>query len=123
MDSVITVTLDVGTLVRNLGEERERSRAQLAAVLAILGPNTCAELLRKTDAVETTGGLKRRDGARRSRGGVFFYLARERLSRSERRIVFGCIQRRLPRLSTADVVAAFDVNGARRIWSLDRRRE
>jgi Mg-chelatase subunit ChlI len=123
MASRATRPINVGTLVQSLGERTARARAQLAAVLSVLGPSVCRDLLLRTRALDARGGLLRRDGKRRSRGGVFFHLARERLSLNERRIIFGRLQRRLPRLRGKDVVDAFDVEGARRLWSLNSRAE
>ena len=57
----------------------------LAEVLRVLGPVRPVEAL----TVEANGGMRTQDGSRRrTKGGVFFYLVRGRVSPRERQQLF-----------------------------------
>jgi hypothetical protein len=61
----------------------------LRQVLRTVGPARCATLLAETLHVEAQGGLRTRDGTRRrTPGGVFFQLTKERTTPEERRRLF-----------------------------------
>ncbi|HEX3774219.1 MAG TPA: phosphorylated adapter RNA export RNA-binding domain-containing protein [Polyangiaceae bacterium] len=63
-----------------------------------LGEQPCLTLLSETEKIEKAGGLMRGDGSgRRSPGGVFFFLARQRLPRDIRAAIFNDKKPREPR--------------------------
>jgi len=79
-----TVTVD--TLAATLQEPK---RPLLATVLRVLGQERCATILADTLTCEASGGMLTKDGTRRrTPGGVFFQLVRERATPQERRRLF-----------------------------------
>ena len=78
--------LTVATLVQTL---QEPNTDLLTQVLRVLGQDRCAAILADTLTCEATGGMLTRDGTRRrTPGGVFFQLVRERVTPHERRRLF-----------------------------------
>ena len=78
------VTVD--TLAQALQEPK---RALLLKVLRTLGQDRCAALLADTLQCEDGGGMRTKDGTRRrTPGGVFFQLVKERATRQERQRLF-----------------------------------
>lgn len=79
----------INTIAKALGESDEGPLAQIKAVVENLGDQACLTLLAETEKIEKAGGLMRGDGSgRRSPGGVFFFLARQRLPRDVRAAIF-----------------------------------
>jgi hypothetical protein len=79
----------INTIAKTLGEADEGPLAQIKAVVDNLGDQACLTLLAETEKIEKAGGLMRGDGSgRRSPGGVFFFLARQRLPRDVRAAIF-----------------------------------
>lgn len=79
----------INTIAKALGESDEGPVAQIKAVVDNLGDQACLTLLAETEKIEKAGGLMRGDGSgRRSPGGVFFFLARQRLPRDVRAAIF-----------------------------------
>ena len=79
----------INTIAKALGESDEGPLAQIKAVIDNLGDQACLTLLAETEKIEKAGGLMRGDGSgRRSPGGVFFFLARQRLPRDVRAAIF-----------------------------------
>ena len=79
----------INTIAKSLGEADEGPLAQIKAVVDNLGDQACLTLLAETEKIEKAGGLMRGDGSgRRSPGGVFFFLARQRLPRDVRAAIF-----------------------------------
>jgi hypothetical protein len=79
----------INTIAKALGESDEGPLAQIKAVVDNLGDQACLTLLAETEKIEKAGGLMRGDGSgRRSPGGVFFFLARQRLPRDVRAAIF-----------------------------------
>jgi len=79
----------INTIAKALGEADEGPLAQIKAVIDNLGEQACLTLLAETEKIEKAGGLMRGDGSgRRSPGGVFFFLARQRLPRDVRAAIF-----------------------------------
>src|SRR4051812_15945136 len=79
----------INTIAKALGEADEGPLAQIKAVVDNLGDQACLTLLAETEKIEKAGGLMRGDGSgRRSAGGVFFFLARQRLPRDVRAAIF-----------------------------------
>jgi hypothetical protein len=61
----------------------------LRQVLRTLGQDRCAALLADTLTCEASGGMRTKDGTRRrTPGGVFFQLVKERATRQERQRLF-----------------------------------
>ena len=78
--------LTVDTLAEALQEPK---RALLLKVLRTLGQDRCAAILADTLQCEDGGGMLTKDGTRRrTPGGVFFQLVKERATRQERRRLF-----------------------------------
>ncbi len=79
----------IQTISKSLGEADEGPLAQITAVVDALGDETCLGLLAETERIEKAGGMERGDGkGRRSPGGVFFYLARQKLPKEQRSAIF-----------------------------------
>jgi hypothetical protein len=79
----------INIIAKALGEADEGPLAQIKAVVDNLGDQACLTLLAETEKIEKAGGLMRGDGSgRRSPGGVFFFLARQRLPRDIRAAIF-----------------------------------
>lgn len=63
-----------------LGEQGIEAHKRLSSYVKRLGGAMAVELLEQTLAIEKTGGMLTNDGSRRrTKGGVFFKLAKERL--------------------------------------------
>jgi len=78
--------LTVATLVQTL---QEPNTDLLTQVLRVLGQARCAAILADTLTCEASGGMLTKDGTRRrTPGGVFFQLVRERATPQERRRLF-----------------------------------
>jgi hypothetical protein len=79
----------IQTISKALGEADEGPLAQIEAVIDALGDETSLSLLTETERIEKAGGMERGDGkGRRSPGGVFFYLARQKLPKEQRAAIF-----------------------------------
>jgi hypothetical protein len=88
----------IQTISKALGETDEGPVAQIKAVVDALGDETSLALLTETDRIEKAGGMERGDGkGRRSAGGVFFYLARQKLPKEQRAAIFNDKMPREPR--------------------------
>jgi len=78
--------LTVDTLAQAL---QEPNRPLLTQVLRVLGQDRCVAILADTLTCEANGGMLTKDGTRRrTPGGVFFQLVRERVTAQERRRLF-----------------------------------
>jgi Phosphorylated adapter RNA export protein, RNA-binding domain len=78
--------LTVDTLAEAL---QEPNRPLLTQVLRTLGQDRCAAILTETLTYEANGGMLTKDGTRRrTPGGVFFQLVKERATPQERRRLF-----------------------------------
>ena len=81
-----------------LGESDDNPRTQIAAIVKLLGAEGALALLAQTQKVEEAGGLLVPDGTRRrTPGGVFFLLAREKLTPADRAAIFSSNSRRPPK--------------------------
>jgi hypothetical protein len=79
----------VGELAEQLGEHEEQPLQQLSRAIAILGEAPLRAILAETLAIEAGGGETVMSGKRRrTPGGVFFRLVRERATGSQRRAIF-----------------------------------
>jgi hypothetical protein len=79
----------VSAIAKALGETDEVPMGQIRGVVAALGEAEGQKLLDETRDVESKGGMMLPDGSRRrSPGGVFFYLSRQRLSAEDKQRIF-----------------------------------
>ena len=68
---------------------QEPKVALLRQVLRTLGPDRTAAILTDTLQCEANGGMHTKDGSRRrTPGGVFFQVVKERVTRHERQRIF-----------------------------------
>lgn len=87
--SIMSSEDTINKIAKALGEGDEGPLLQIKAVMDNLGEEACLTLLTETEKIEKAGGLTRGDGTgRRSPGGVFFFLARQRLPRDVRAAIF-----------------------------------
>jgi phosphorylated adapter RNA export protein len=67
----------------------EPQRFIIARALKVLGPERCVEILATALTIEHEGGMLLRDGSRkRSLGGVFLQLCKERSTPEDKRAIF-----------------------------------
>jgi hypothetical protein len=79
----------VAQIAAALGETEPTPLHQIRRLIKVMGAAFAQELLRDTQAVEAAGGLfLEREQRRRTPGGVFFYLARNRMTKPQRGKVF-----------------------------------
>jgi hypothetical protein len=79
----------VSTIAKALGESDEVPLFQIAGVVRVLGEETAQKLLVETQETEKQGGMMLPDGSRkRTPGGVFFFLARQKLSQADKLAIF-----------------------------------
>jgi cold shock CspA family protein len=72
-----------------LGETEDEPRAQIERLVQFLGVDTAQAWLRDTQEIEAAGGMMLADGSRRKTpGGVYFKLARERMAKTHILSVF-----------------------------------
>ena len=72
-----------------LGETHHGPVEQIERFVRLLGVEWAQTVLRETLALEAQGGLMLPDGScRRTVGGVFFYLARQRMTPEQAALVF-----------------------------------
>jgi hypothetical protein len=85
-----------------LGESDDIPRTQIAAIVKSLGAEGALALLAQTQRVEEAGGLLVPDGTRRrTPGGVFFLLAREKLTPADRAAIFSSKQAKAAKAAKA----------------------
>jgi hypothetical protein len=76
-------------IARTLGETQRVPWAQIRRIVEALGPEPALALVAEVHALEAAGGMLVPDGhRRRTPGGVYFVLARERLTPEQREVVF-----------------------------------
>jgi hypothetical protein len=76
-------------IARHLNETMDGPVRQIRMVVTHMGVEFAREMLRETLAVEATGGMLTADQTRRrTPGGVFFYLAKGKMPREAREIIF-----------------------------------
>jgi hypothetical protein len=79
----------VSTIAKALGESDEVPLFQITGVVRVLGEETAQKLLVETQETEKNGGMMLPDGSRkRTPGGVFFFLARQKLSQADKLAIF-----------------------------------
>ena len=79
----------VSTIAKALGESDEIPLFQIAGVVRVLGEEVSQKILVETQETEKNGGMMLPDGSRkRTPGGVFFFLARQKLSQADKIAIF-----------------------------------
>lgn len=79
----------VSTIAKGLGETDEVPLSQIGGVVRVLGEDVAQKLLAETQEIEKNGGMMLPDGSRkRTPGGVFFFLARQKLSQADKLAIF-----------------------------------
>lgn len=98
-------------LAAQLGETDEEPIQLLTAVVENCGVDFARQLLQETVEIEAQGGLMIKNGERRrTTGGVFFYLARGRITHRLRNKIFGAQQSDQPKPPPPPLVPAFHWN-------------
>ena len=67
------------SIVEALGETEDKPIRKIHTMVLLCSSAFAQAILEETEEIEEAGGLARTDGERRTKGGVFFYLARYRL--------------------------------------------
>src|SRR5690606_33338866 len=76
-------------IAQALEETEAKPLSQITKVVEVLGRDESLDLLDEVDRIEANGGMLLPNGQRRrTPGGVFFYLARQRLPRPYRYSIF-----------------------------------
>src|SRR5690349_17825947 len=76
-------------IAAQLGETEDEPRGTILRIVERLGEEAARAYLQEALAVEAQGGLWLGDGSRRrTPGGVFFYLVRQRADKSDRLAIF-----------------------------------
>src|SRR5262245_53491216 len=79
----------VSTIAKALGESDEVPLFQITGVVRVLGEEVAQKLLAETQEIEKNGGMMLPDNSRkRTAGGVFFFLARQKLSQADKLAIF-----------------------------------
>jgi hypothetical protein len=115
----------VNTIAKALGEVDEQPMTQITGVVKALGEEASLSLLEETKRIEASGGMMLPDNSRkRTPGGVFFFLARQKLSHEDKVNIFRPVKpakppqpvveaARLPRRRVIEVAPAKEVLSAR----------
>jgi hypothetical protein len=83
------ITATVTAIAQQLGETEKQPVAIIGRLVRQVGVDAALALLQETQQIEAQGGLLLPDGSRRrTPGGVYFHLAKERLPGWDRRAVF-----------------------------------
>lgn len=76
----------IARIADTLGETEPRQRDQIARVVEVLGVEDALALLNETQGIEASGGMLTADGSRRrSPGGVFLTILKNRLTAEGRK--------------------------------------
>ncbi len=93
-------------IIERLEETEKKPRRMLEAIVMLCGIAFAQAIVEETFQIEAQGGFITKEGdRRRTTGGVFFYLARFRMSPAVRRIVYNR-KGKLPRLDNESADAA-----------------
>lgn len=95
-------TPEVKSLLDTMGEHDRQGRGRVAHIIAVCGIEWARELLRETHAIEANGGMLTLDGTRRRTfGGIWIRLAKERMTDEQHIAAFGYARRTGPRKAQA----------------------
>ncbi len=85
------------TIAQHLGETQPWPLNQIRRIVQRLGPEAALAFVQEAQAIEAQGGLMLPDGSRRrTLGGVFFFLVRERVTPEDRAAIFPPWSKRPP---------------------------
>ena len=88
----------VSTIAQQLGETQPGPINQIRRIVQRLGPEAAFAFLQETQQIEAQGGMHLPDGSRRrTPGGVFFTLVKDRVSAKDRGAIFFPTAQRRPR--------------------------
>src|ERR671926_278594 len=88
----------VQTIAQQLGETQPGPINQIRRIVQRLGPEAALAFLQETQQIEAQGGMQLPDGSRRrTPGGVFFSLVKDRVSSKDRAAIFFTPAQRQPR--------------------------
>jgi hypothetical protein len=77
-------------IANKLGETDPSVKQSVKRIVTTLGQETALTLLEESLDIESAGGMMTADGSReRTRGGVFFFLVKQRCTNAQRRRIFG----------------------------------
>jgi len=83
------ITTRTQEIAATLGESADTPVQQIKLILEQMGNAFVEELLTEVEKIEANGGLQTDDGTRRrTKGGVFFYLAKGKMPTEARQVVF-----------------------------------
>jgi hypothetical protein len=98
----------VSTIAQALGESDEIPLGQISGVVRALGEELSRKLLEETLQIEAKGGMMLPDNSRkRTPGGVFFFLARQKLSQEDKLAIFRAAKPAKPAAPSAPEVSPF----------------
>ena len=87
----------VTTIAQQLGETQPWLLNQIRRIVQRLGPEAALAFVQEAQQIEAQGGLMLPDGSRRrTLGGVFFFLVRERVTPEDRAAIFPPWSKRPP---------------------------
>jgi len=99
----------VSTITKALGESDEIPLTQIRGVVRVLGEEVSLKLLEETKHIEDKGGMMLPDASRkRTPGGVFFFLARQKLSHEDKLVIFRAVKP--AKAPVSEQTAAADAN-------------
>lgn len=81
----MTIATEIATI---LGETTEQPRLQIGLIVKTVGEDTARAFLQEAQAIEASGGMTLADGTRRTPGGVFFQVVRKNVKGQARQIIF-----------------------------------
>jgi phosphorylated adapter RNA export protein len=88
----------IAQVMAALGETAGQAEAQIRRMVRTVGRERTLAFLAQTEEVEANGGMLLPDGSRRrTKGGVFFRLARDQVTPAQRTQIFSPWNRRKPR--------------------------
>lgn len=83
------ITAYAQEVAKVLGETEEKPLKQIELIIEHMGRDFVAKYLEETEKIEEKGGMKTEDKKRRrTKGGVFFYIVKGKLSDDVRQIIF-----------------------------------
>lgn len=84
-----TIRSTINHIIQTLGETDKKPIRQITNIVKLCGVDFANDILQETLNIEANGGMTIQNGdRRRTIGGVFFYLAREKMSDENRQQIF-----------------------------------
>ena len=80
---------ETGKISKTLGETNKHAKKLIRLIIGTCGLEFAQKIVEETEAIEAQGGMKTKDQTRRrSKGGVFFYIVKDRLDTELRQEIF-----------------------------------